>query len=149
LYLLSPSNNQIYKYSKLRSKYSSGTEYNTDAELQNAISFAIDGNIYILKKGGEIIQLFKSKKQTFEIEDLAVDLSEATKIYTAPELDGLYVLDPYNKRVVVIEKDVGTGGRYKEQIYFEELDDVQSFYVNKSEDKLYLLTKKEIYMVEI
>ncbi|MBU0727530.1 hypothetical protein KKA95_02495 [Patescibacteria group bacterium] len=149
LYLLSPSTNQIYKYSRLRSEYSSATEYNTDAEIQNAISFAIDGNIYVLKKGGEIIQLFKAKKQTFEIEDLAVDLSDATKLFTSPELDNLYVLDPVNRRVVVIEKEVGAGGRYKEQIFLEDLDDIQSFYVNKSEDKLYLLTKKQIYQVEM
>lgn len=149
LYLLSPSNNQIYKYSKLRNKYSSSTEYNTDADLSSAISFAIDGNIYILNKGGEIIQLYKSKLQQFSIEDLAVDLSEATKLFTSPELDGLYILDPVSKKVIVVEKEVGSGGRYKEQIYFEDLEDIQDIYVDKNESKLYLLTKKEIYQVEI
>ena len=149
IYLLSPSTNQIYKYARLRSNYSSATEYNTDADLADAISFAIDGNIYVLKKGGEIIQLFKSKKQPFEIEDLAVDISEATQIFTSPELDGLYILDPVNKRVVIIQKEVGLGGRYQGQIYFENLDEVQGFYVEKNEDKMYLLTKKGIYEVSI
>ena len=149
LYVLSPKNNQIYKYAKLRSKYSSSTEYNLDANLENAISFAIDGNIYVLKKGGEIIKIFKSKKQQFEIEDLAVDISEASKLYTTPELNELYILDPVNRRVVVVTKDVGLGARYKEQIFFEDLEDIQDIYVNQSEDKLYLLTKKEIYQVDI
>ena len=149
VYMLSPSDNQIYKYSRLRSKYSSATEYNSDAEIQDAISFAIDGNIYILKKGGEIIQLFKSKKQSFEIEDLATDISDATKIFTTPELDGLYILDPINKRVVIVQKDTGLGGRYHSQVYFENLEGVQDIYVEKSENKLYLLTKKEIFEVEI
>ena len=149
IYMLSPSTNQIYKYSRLRSTYSTATEYNSDAEIQDAISFAIDGNIYVLKKGGEIIQLFKSKLQDFEIEDLATDITEATKLYTSPELDGLYILDPVNKRVTIIQKDVGLGGRYQGQIYFDDLEDVQDIYVEKNENKLYLLTKKEIFEVDI
>ncbi|MBU1935126.1 hypothetical protein KKF04_03655, partial [Patescibacteria group bacterium] len=149
IYLLSPSTNQIYKYSRLRSKYSSATEYNVDADLTGAISFAIDGNIYVLKKGGEIMQMFKSKVQPFEIEDMATDISEATQIFTSPELDNLYILDPVNNRVTIVEKEVGAGARYSGQMLFEDLDEIQGIYVNKNEDKLFLLTKKEIYQVDI
>ncbi len=149
IYLLSPSSNQIYKYSRLRSNYSSATEYNLDADLNGALSIAIDGNIYVLKEGGEIVKIFKSNVQPFEIEDMAVDISEATQIFTAPELDGLYVLDSENKRVIIIEKDVGPGGRYQGQMFFEDLDEIQAIYIEKNEDRLYLLTRKGIYEVEI
>lgn len=149
LYLLSPNNNQIYKYSRARSKFGNATEYNLDADLTGAISMAIDGNIYVLKEGGEIIKIFKGEQQNFEIEDLATDLSGATQILTLPEHKKMYVLDPENRRVVILEKEVGPGARYHSQVYFEDLDDVQSFYVNKTEDKLYLLTKKAIYQVDI
>ncbi len=149
LYLLSPANNQIYKYSRLRENYSNASEYNTDADLKGAISFAIDGNIYVLKQGGEIVKIFKSKVQPFEIEDLAVDISGATQIFTSPELTKMYVLDPTNNRILIIEKDVGTGGRYRGELYFENLDKIQSIYVDKTEHKLYLLTKKYIYQVEM
>lgn len=149
IYLLSPANNQIYKYSRLRTDYSTSTEYNTDADLKGAISFAIDGNVYILKQGGEIVKIFKSKVQPFEIEDLAVDITNSTQIFTSPEITKLYVLDPTNNRVVIIEKDVGAGGRYRSQLYFENIDKIQSIYVDKNESKLYLLTKKYIYQVEI
>jgi len=149
IYLLSPSSNQIYKYSRLRNNYSSATEYNLDADLNGALSIAIDGNIYVLKEGGEIVKIFKSNVQSFEIEDMAVDISEATQIFTSPELDGLYVLDSVNKRVIIIEKEVGPGGRYQGQMFFEDLDKIQAIYIEKNEDRLYLLTKKGIYEVEI
>jgi hypothetical protein len=149
IYLLSPSSNQIYKYSRLRNNYSSATEYNLDADLNGALSIAIDGNIYVLKEGGEIVKIFKSNVQSFEIEDMAVDISEATQIFTSPELDGLYVLDSVNKRVIIIEKEVGPGGRYQGQMFFEDLDEIQAIYIEKNEDRLYLLTKKGIYEVEI
>jgi hypothetical protein len=149
LYILSPSSNQIYKYSRLRNKYSTGAEYSIDADLEDAISLAIDGSIYVLKEGGEIIKLYKSKEEDFALDDMATDISEATKILTFPEHSNLYVFDPVKKRVVIIEKDVGAGGRYKGQVYFEDLEGVKDFYVDKKEDKLYLLTHKQIYEVEI
>lgn len=149
IYLLSPSNNQIYKYSRLRSNYSGASEYNLDADLNGAISMAIDGNVYVLKKGGEIIKLFKSNVQPFKIEDMAVDISDATQIFTSPELDGLYILDPVNKKVIITEKEVGAGARYQSQISFENLDEIKSIYVEKSENKLYLLTSTGIYEVAI
>ena len=148
IYLLSPAKNQIYKYARLRSKYSGASEYNTDVELNDAISLAIDGNIYILKKGGEIIKIYKSKKQTFTIEDMATDISEATSIYTAPEINNLYILDPNGKRVIIIEKGK-TIARYYGQIIFEDLEDIRGVYVDKNEEKLYLLTKEKIYQVEL
>jgi len=149
LYLLSPADNQIYKYSRARSRYGNAIEYNLDANLTGAISMAIDGNIYILNEDGSIIKIFKGEQQSFEIEDLATDISSASQILTLPEHRNLYVLDTENRRVLILEKEVGAGARYMGQIYFEELDDVQSFYVDKKEDKLYLLTKKTIYQVEI
>ncbi|QQR83396.1 hypothetical protein IPJ72_06425 [Candidatus Peregrinibacteria bacterium] len=53
LYLLSPANNQIYKYPRLRSNFSSGSAYNNDADLSGAVSMAIDGSIYVLKSSGK------------------------------------------------------------------------------------------------
>ena len=150
LYLLSPAKNQIFKYTRLRANYSAATEYNVDADLKDAISIAIDGDIYVLKKGGELIKIYKSKNQPFAIEDMAADLSEATKIYTSTEIKSLYILDPANKKVIVVDKDVNGTPRYKKQIVFEELTDpVQSLYVDKAEDKLYLLTKNAIYQIDI
>ncbi len=149
LYILNPTDNQIYKYSRLRNKYSSSSEYSIDADLSGALSIAIDGSIYVLREGGDIVKIFKGEQQLFEIEDLGADISEATAIFTTPEQQNLYILDPINKRVVITEKEVGPGARYLGQVFFEDIEDVQSFYVNKTEDRLYLLSKKAIYEVEL
>ncbi len=149
IYILSPDNNQIYKYARLRSKYSNGSGYNADADLKGALSIAIDGDIYVLKKGGAIVRLFKGKQQQFKIEDLAVDISEATQIFTSAELDNLYILDPKNKRVVIVTKSESGLSRYYGQVVFEELDNIKGMYVEKNENKLHILTNKEIYKVDI
>ena len=150
IYVLSPENNQIYKYARLRSKYSSGSEYNGDADLNGAISIAIDGNIYVLKEGGSIVKLYKGKQQPFRVDDLAVDLSDTTDLFTTTELDNLYLLDPVNKRVVILEKEDSRGvSRYYGQVVFEDLENIKGIYVEKSEEKLFVLTNQEIYRVDI
>ncbi|PIZ74497.1 hypothetical protein COY07_00590 [Candidatus Peregrinibacteria bacterium CG_4_10_14_0_2_um_filter_43_11] len=149
VYVLNPTKNQIYKYSRLRGAYTSMTEYNGDADLSNGISMAIDGNVYVLQKGGEITKLFKSKKQPFRVEGMPGDISEVSQIFTIAELNQLYLLDTINKRVVIVEKDRNGVAHYVGEVVFEELDNVKGFYVNKNEDKLYLLTESEIYQVDI
>lgn len=149
IYILSPQDNQIYKYTRLRSKYSGGSGYNSDADLKEALSIAIDGDIYVLKKGGSIVRIYKSKQQQFKIADLAVDISEATQLFTSPELDNLYILDPKNKRVVIVTKSESGVSRYYGQIVFDELDNIKGIYVEKNENKLHVLTDKEIYKVDI
>jgi len=149
IYILSPENNQIYKYARLRNTYSSGSEYSSGAELSGAISMAIDGDIYILKEGGAIVRLYKSKQQPFKIDDLAVDISGTTQIFTAPELDNLYLLDTKNKRVVIVTKSDLGNSRYYGQVVFEELENIAGIFVEKSETKLHVLTDKEIYKIDI
>ncbi len=149
IYLLNPEENQIYKYARLRSTYSSGGTYNSDADLSRAISMAIDGDIYILKEGGTIVRIYKSKQQPFRIEDLAVDISKSTQIFTMPELDNLYLLDTTNKRVVILSKSDSGIARYYGQVVFEELENVKEIYVEKNENVLHVLTDKEIYKIDI
>lgn len=149
LYLLNPEANQIYKYSRLRSSYSGASDYNADADVKEGISMAIDGNVYVLKKGGEIVKLFKSKVQPFAIEDAASDLSTVTKIFTTTDLENLYLLDPVKKQIVIIEKDRAGLAHYVGQVVFGELPAVNDFYVDKSESSLYLLTDQQIYKVEL
>lgn len=148
IYILSPNDNQIHKYTRLRDGYSNASDYATgDADLTGAISMAIDGDVYILHKGGEISKLYKGAKQPFQIVNLAADLSDASQIFTTLELSSLYVFDPVHKRVVVAEKTRDGNALYSKQIVFEELEDVKSIYVPPAEDYLYVLTKKAIYRI--
>ncbi|MBU1018216.1 hypothetical protein KKA33_04280 [Patescibacteria group bacterium] len=149
IYILNPTDNQIYKYSRLRDKYSARTDYNGDADLSGAISITIDGDIYVLKDGGRIVRIYKSKQQPFKIEDLAVDISASTQIFTRPEIDNLYLLDPVNKRVVILSKSDSGNSRYYGQVVFEELNNIRQIYVEQNESVMYVLTDKEVYKIDI
>lgn len=148
LYILNPNENQIYKYSRGNSSYSVASNYNIDADLKEAVSLSVDGNVYVLTQSGEILKLFRGKKEKFEVEGLGIDLQGATKIFTTQELDHLYLLDPKHQRVVVLQKNVGPGARYKGQVQFEGLE-LKGLYVDQEETMLYVLSPTALYKVNL
>lgn len=149
IYILSPDQNQIFKYSRNRDNYSRASNYTQDVDLKGAISITIDGGIYVLKQGGDILRFYRGKLQNFRIDDLAVDLSNVTKIFTTAELGNLYLLDPVNKKVITLTKSDSGISRYVGEVIFEDIDNLKDFYVEEGETKLNVLTDTAIYRVDL
>lgn len=144
-YVLDPVENQVWKYERRRAKYSPAVAYNQGADLSRSVSMAIDGSIYILSDDGTLQKLFRGAKVDYEFRELpSVPFGgKNLKIYTTPELDFLYVLDPENARILVFVK----GERfatYKKQVLFN-LPDARDFVIDESGQKANVLTKDKIY----
>ncbi|HEY5714479.1 MAG TPA: hypothetical protein VIT68_03960 [Candidatus Gracilibacteria bacterium] len=145
VYVLDPIENQIWKYERRSSNYSPAAAYNNGADLSRAVSFGIDGSIYILTDDGEIKKLFRGAQVDYDFRDLpSLELGgKNLKIYTSANLEFLYVLDPDNQRLLVFVK----GDRYatyKKQVMYG-LPDARDFIVDDSGQKVHLLTKDKIY----
>ncbi len=144
-YVLNPSENQIWKYERRRSNYSNSTAYSQGANLAQAVSFTIDGSIYIISADGNIQKIFRGEEQNYEFRDLPSVALEGPnlKIYTSADLDYLYVLDPDNSRMLMFTK----GDRfatYKRQILFG-VENAKDFYVDDSGQKVTLTTNDKIF----
>ena len=152
LYILSPENNQIYKYERLSNRYASPDEYNVSGDLDGAIDMAIDGNVYVLKKGGEVVNLLRGEAQPFAIRHAPEEvLKNATKVFKV--FDGhLYFLDPVRSRVI-IATDGGASGEasYIKQYVLEsdEIGELQDLYVDPDESRLYVMDEKRIYKIDL
>ena len=152
LYILSPENNQIYKYERLSNRYAAPDEYNVSGDLDGALDMAIDGNIYILKEGGEVVNLLRGEAQPFVIRHAPEEvLKNATKVFKV--FDGhLYFLDPVRSRVI-IATDGGTSGEasYIKQYVLEsdEIGELQDLYVDPDESRLYVMDEKRIYKIDL
>ena len=152
LYVLSPENNQIYKYERLANRYTAPAEYNVNGDLEGSIDMAIDGNIFILKEGGEVMRLLRGEVKPFTIRHLPEEaLKNATKLYKV--FDGhLYFLDPSAGRVVVATPGGGAGeGSYVRQYILEgdQIGDLKDIYVDEEETKMYLIDDKRIHVVDL
>lgn len=150
-YVLSPTENQIWKYERRSANYSAASAYNVgNVEIADAISFTIDGSIYVLSASGDITKLFRGQNADYDFRQLpSIPFSGPNlKLYTSAELGYLYILDPDNKRLLVFTK----GDRfadYRRQVMFQDengaLDNVRDFYVDDSGQKVSILTDNKIF----
>lgn len=106
LYSLDSSNGQIWRYSGSASGYSNETPYVKAANttLTNAVSLAIDSNVYALKTDGTIAQFAQGGQTGFSLLPIDPALVSPTDIWTEFESTLIAVADPVNKRVVLYDK---------------------------------------------
>ncbi|MFB6226639.1 MAG: hypothetical protein ABEJ02_04775 [Candidatus Paceibacteria bacterium] len=146
LYVLDSKNQQIYKHTPIEEGFSKGTNWLNDStaeavDLSQARSLAIDGNIYVLSRSGQIFKFFKGNKEKLEVESINPKLNNPTQLWTNSELDHLYVLEPKNNRVIIFNKN---GGLIK-QIKSDKWKDIQSMVIKEKQDKGYVIDKNQIF----
>lgn len=152
LYVLSPENGQIYKYERLANRYSAPVPYNVNGDLANALDIAIDGNVYVLKEGGQVVKLLRGETQPFVIRHAPEGaLADATQIFKV--VDGnTYFLDSVNARVIVITDGGATGeSSYLKQYVLEgdQMGELKDLYIDSDETRLYVLDEKRVYVVDL
>lgn len=151
LYLLDGDSNQIYKYQKVLDNFTNAKEWlvksgDEQTDIRNAISFAIDGNIYILKSDGKVEKYNLGKKQDFSIENPSDQISDSAQIYTAPDLKYIYITEPGKKRILVFNK---AKGELVRQFISEEFGDLKNIIIDSREEKIYALSGRKVLEVEI
>ncbi len=149
-YVLSPKDNQIWRYTRRRDKFDSAVAWNVDADLKDAVSFAIDGNVYVLNKDGKVLKIFSGNVDNdFSLRKLPIDgIEKPTKIYTELDMDNIYILEPSKKRVLVFVKDSRTGDAvFDKQFVFDSLVNLKDLYVDKDTGVMYLVDGQKLYKV--
>lgn len=148
LYLLSPQDNQIWKYERRKGDYTSSKEYNLDADLSKALDIAIDGSIFILSEGGEIIKLYRGNRQDFNVKSAENgDLENVNKIFTLPDQNYIYLLNSQKNSILVVRKLSNGHGEYQRQIILEGVGQILDIHVEQNEQKLFAIDKEKIYEI--
>lgn len=147
LYLLDPAKRQIWKYIPIADGFSTVRRYlpSEPAQLAEAVSFAIDGTIWVLLKNGSILSYLNGEKQSFSVKDLEPAFSNPTRIFTSEHDNYLYVLDPSNTRVVVLKKD----GTYHAQYKSSKMTQALAVFADEKQERLYLVTREAIFAVPL
>jgi len=143
LYTLDNANNQIYKHNTTQTGYDKGTPWikGTPPDFSLAISFAIDGSIYVLASDGTIQKFNGGEPQAFTISGLEPALDRPTEIYTYNDIANLYVLEPTNKRVIVLSKE----GKLIKQYTSDAWTNPTSMVIDETRQTIYLLDQNIIY----
>ncbi len=145
IYTLNPEQNQIVKYGRSISGLSKGAEWLREGDIQDGVSFSIDSDIYVLTANGKILKFRGGRPAEFPDPDLAPPLVSPNKIFTKTGYKYLYILDPPNKRVIVLDKEEN---RLVNQFVSDKFENLKDIWVNPGETLLYILADKNIWEIE-
>lgn len=150
LYLLSPENNDIYKYTYKTDKFSIPSSYNIDANLKGAISMAIDGSVYVLKSGGVLVKLFRGKASEYTLKNAPAEFSTVNQVFTLRDIDLLLFLDSQNKRIFVFKKDEKEA-IFDRQILIDsaETEVISGMWFDNSSNRILVSGKNKVYEVPL
>ena len=147
LYLLDRGTSEIFRYPGTEGGFGPRTRWLGESvlpDLADSSSFAIDGDIWILKPQ-TILRFTRGVLNPFSITGMDVGFSQPSILYTTDESERLYVLDRGNQRVVVLDKN----GEYRSQYIWDGLQGVSDMVVTETEGKILLLSGSMIYEIPL
>ena len=150
VYLLDPSQKQIWRYNKQRDGFSGANAYlPTDSiDLSKATSFTIDGSIFILNNDGTINKLYGGEDQNLKIQKGPTDLTGSTLIDAEFERFQVFILDPSTNKILIFNKDPRTGDLiYSKQFILENTEPLHNLYVDKESNKVYVVGQTKVYEI--
>lgn len=148
-YILDAEQGNIIKYSlsQIQENTIKGSNWLSEPaeELKQAQSMAIDGSIYILDSDGLIAQYHRGEKAEGIKPLIEKPLANNAKIFIDYDFTNLYISDPQNKRLIVLNKK----GEVVNQYVNDEFANLKDFWVTNDEKEVYLLCEKKVYRIEL
>ncbi len=143
LYTLDPKTNQIYKHAKIQTGYDKGAAWikSSDVNLRDAVSLAIDGDMFVLKNDGSVLKFTSGESQPFSLAGLTPALEHPELIWTYNNVNNLYILESAHKRVVVTDKNGKLIGQYTDPAWINPT----SIIVNEEKKIAYILDQNKLY----
>ena len=159
LYFLDPSQNSIWRYRPSGLNFAVGESYFKDAatppDLTQVIDIAVDGNVWLLTKTGDVKKIVLNNEDTeFKLKGLKVAISNPTSLFTVTPVgtssvigQKLYVADAGNDRVLVFSKEDG----HLTKIYAANgaFTNIRDIFVDEVTNMLYVLDGSKVYKVEM
>ena len=141
-YFLDSENKEIVRYpavssSSLPELWLAGEKLKPDAK-----SMAIDGSIWILYKDAIERYYLNRLQETFAL-NIFPEVKSLSKIYTNLQLDHLYILEPEQKRIIVLDKS----GKIIQQFQSPKFDSLLDFAVSPDGKTIYLLNSLKVYKI--
>ncbi len=146
-YLFDKNKGEIIKY-KLSNKEVSNPIlwFKEREEGKGAVSMAIDGSIYLLFPEGKIKRYaIGSFKEEIGPPKTFPKIKNATKIFTSKDNKYLYLIEPLEKRVIVIKKT----GEIVKEYQSEQFQNMKDIWVTPKDKTIYLLSGNKIFKIEL
>ena len=151
VYVLSPLDNQIYKYQKSGSELTGKTAWLKGGDVSGAVSMAIDQNIYVLYADGQVKKYYTGEEYVengnkFSIVQPSEAITGATRLFTLADQKYLYILEASKGRVLIYDK---ANGLLLKQLVGDGFSGIEDISVDEKETALTLLMPGKIVKVNL
>lgn len=142
LYVLDSRSGTIYRHAKKGDSFEEGVRWIQDGTpIKDALGFAIDGTIYVLADGSSVQKFASGKAEPFSIS-VSPPVSGMTKLLTSDEIPNLYILEPSQKRILVIDKK---SKKVTDHITSDSFSDLKDFVLTKK--NILILNGSTVYKI--
>jgi len=146
LYVLDASNNQIFKYPERGNGFGNGSVWlKEELDISQANSLTVDGSIYIIENNGNIRNFLKGQEENFDYHRPRPEIAAGATIKTFRDSNYLYIIDPQNMRVIILDKE----GNIKDQYTSQKFDSLTDLAIDPEEKAIYLLNDNHLYLLAI
>jgi hypothetical protein len=145
LYILNPEKRNIYRYLLKDGELSEPIGWlidKQDLDFSSIESMAIDGDMWITDKDGNIFKYTQGKKQEFSVKNISEEFDGPIKITTSEESEYLYILDKNKKKLTILQKD----GEFVREIVSESLASGENIVTSK-ENEVLVVSGSLIYKI--
>ena len=151
LYFLTPSTNGLLKSFVLEGgEYSKPVSWlKEDRDLSNAVSFAVDGSVYVLENTGRILKFEAGKIVEFSLSAFDGTIGPSSAIYTDSLSSLVYVLDAKAVKMIVLSKDGVYQGQYSFGGSGSPVMSEPIFAVDEMAKKAYFLAGAQLLQVDL
>jgi type II secretory pathway pseudopilin PulG len=112
--------------------------------LENAVSLAVDGTVFILMSDGSIARFASGGEVGWDAGLVEPPITDATRIWTDSDSDFVYVLEPDTERIIVYEKE---SGDFVVQYRSDAFENLTDFIVDENDYTIYLLADTRLYSI--
>ncbi|MSQ15181.1 MAG: hypothetical protein EXR50_04890 [Dehalococcoidia bacterium] len=143
LYILDTLKSQVWRYVPTDRGFDTERKgLLSGVELKGAVDMAVDGDIYIIMRTGELVKFVDGRPAILSIDGLDKPLSNPSAIFGTSQTKFLYIVDRGNSRIVVIDKN----GALRYQLALPNVTNLQDVYLDEGSSTIYLATDSKLYL---
>lgn len=143
LYVLDAGAEQIWRHQSASGGFGTGGKYlqASSESLTDAVSLAIDSNVYVLKANGTVVRYYSGGQDGFALSPIDPPLTNGNQIWADVDNDYVVIADEDGKRVAVFTKEGRLVGQYKSSVFKGPTDIV----ADPETKKLYVVDGNKVY----
>lgn len=148
VYIVNPEKRNIYRYSQTDGEYSEPIGWMKSAtglQYEEIRSIAVDGDVWLTTSDGQLKKFASGREEQFSIRGLDTQFESDIYVYTHADLTQLYILDPQNSRVVILEKN----GDFVKEIKSVSLGAASNLAVSEELQTIFVVGGSIIYQIKL